>query len=70
MAAGVAGAVKKAQILQLVAPAVGLLSDMVDMGIAVAALDEMAAELADASVAGDHGEPCPLPRRGAVAPLG
>jgi hypothetical protein len=55
VAAGVTGAVKKAQILQLIAAAVGLLFDVVDMGIAVAALHEMPAELTDALVAGDHG---------------
>ncbi len=58
------------QIFQLVAAAVGLLFDVVDMGIAVAALHEMPAELTDAPVAGDDGQPGSLPRGGAVAPLG
>jgi hypothetical protein len=65
-----AGAVNKPEILQLIAPTVGLLFDVVDMGVAVAALHEMPAELADALVAGNDGQPGTLPRRRAVAPLG
>jgi len=58
------------QILQLIPPAVSLLSDMVDVGVSVVALHKMPAELADALVAGDDGQPGTLPRRRAVAPLG
>ena len=65
-----AGSVNKPEILHLIAPTVGLLFDVVDMGIAVAALHEMPAELTDALVAGDDGQPGTLPRRRAVAPLG
>ncbi len=65
-----AGAMHEPQILQLVPPAVGLLFDMVDMGVSVATLNEMPAELTDALVAGDDGQPGALPRCRAVAPLG
>jgi hypothetical protein len=65
-----AGSVDEPQILQLIPATVGLLFDVVDMGIAVAALHEMPAELTDALVAGDHGQPGTLPRCRAVAPLG
>jgi hypothetical protein len=58
------------QIFQLVAAAVGLLFDVIDVGVTVGPLHEMAAELADAPVAGDDGQPGTLPRGGAVAPLG
>jgi len=43
------------QILQLIPPAVSLLSDMVYMAVSVVALNKMPAELADALVAGDDG---------------
>jgi hypothetical protein len=42
---------------------------VIDVTVPVAALDEMPAELTDALVAGDHGQPGTLPRRSAVAPL-
>lgn len=60
----------KPEIVHRVGAAVGLLFDVIDVGVAVVALDELPAELAHASVAGDHGQPGAAPRRGAVASLG
>lgn len=60
----------KPEIVERVGAAVSLLADVIDVGLAVVALDELPAELTDASVAGDHGQPGAAPRRGAVASLG
>jgi hypothetical protein len=66
----VAGAVDEPQILKLVATTVGLLFDVIYMGVSVVTLHQFETQLTDTPVAGDHGEPGALPRGRAVAPLG
>ena len=60
----------KPEIVHRVGAAVSLLANVIDVGLAVVTLDESAAELTYAAIAGDHGQPGAAPRRGAVAALG